>query len=306
VVALNYHRIGDGRGTIFDRGLWSATTEGFDRQLRWLKAHFDVISPRDLPLVLRAKRGRHVLVTFDDGFLDNYTEAFPVLQAHRLRATFFVSTGFIDAPRLPWWDEIAWMVRTSARAGLALPEYLSEPVVYDEPDRERAVRSLLRAYYRMPTARTGPYLDAIAEATGSGRYVATGGEQLWMTWDMLRVMHAAGMTIGGHTVSHQILSRMSREEQWAEIAGCGRRLEAELGTPMRTFSYPTGQPDSFDADTRACLREAGVRAAFSYYGGFRRLGAWDDLDIPRIAVEQDTSFGEFRTFLAAPGLTRFA
>jgi peptidoglycan/xylan/chitin deacetylase (PgdA/CDA1 family) len=304
VLCLNYHRIGDGRSSIFDRGLWSATPEGFDRQLRWLKAHLDVISPADLPHVLRVKRGRHVVLTFDDGYEDNYTAAYPILRAHRLQATFFVATGFIDEPRLPWWDEIAWMVRRSERRSVALPAYMPAPISFDEPDRAGAVRALLWTYYRLPTAGTGQFLDALGEATGSGRYGARSVERVWMTWDMLREMRAGGMTIGGHTVNHPILSRMPREEQWKEISGCGRRLEEELGDPMRIFSYPAGQRDSFNSDTRECLREAGVQTAFTYSGGFRRLSQWDDYDVPRSAVEQDTTFEEFRGMVMAPWLTR--
>ena len=115
LVGLNYLRIGDGRQSPFDRGLWSATAEAFDEQLAWIKKNYDVVSPADLPA---AKSGRRVIITFDDGYRDNYTAAFPVLQRHGLPATFFVATGFIDEPRLPWWDEIAWMVRSSKRTGL--------------------------------------------------------------------------------------------------------------------------------------------------------------------------------------------
>jgi peptidoglycan/xylan/chitin deacetylase (PgdA/CDA1 family) len=303
VVCLNYHRIGDGRRSVFDRGLWSADAEGFGRQLRWLKAHFDVVSPADLARVVHARRGRHVLVTFDDGYRDNFTAAYPILRAERVPATFFVATGFIDHPRLPWWDEIAWMIRTSPRRGVALPGWLAAPVAYDEPEREGAVRALLRTYYQLPPPDAARFLADVAEATGSGRPPAGEGGAIWMTWDMIRELRAGGMTIGGHTVSHQVLSRMGRDEQWEEVAGCARRLREELGVPMDTFSYPVGQPDSVNGDTRACLKEAGVRTAFSYYGGFRPLDAWDDYDVRRIPVEQDTTFDEFRARVLAPWLT---
>jgi peptidoglycan/xylan/chitin deacetylase (PgdA/CDA1 family) len=303
VVALNYHRIGDGGATLFDRGLYSATPEGFDEQLRWLGTHFDVVSPCDIPYAVRVRRGRHVLVTFDDGYADNFTAAYPILRAHRLPATFFVATGFIDEPRLPWWDEIAWMVRTSTGKGVELPGWLPAPLPYDDPDRQRAIRTLLWTYYRLPADRTGGFLGAVAAATGTGRF-AGGSDGVWMTWDMIRELHAGGMTIGGHTVSHEILARMSRDRQWSEISGCARRLSDELGVRMRAFSYPAGQPDSFNDDTRACLREAGVGAAFTYYGGFRGPDDWDELDVPRIAVEQDTTFDQFRARVLAPRLTR--
>jgi peptidoglycan/xylan/chitin deacetylase (PgdA/CDA1 family) len=302
VVGLNYHRIGEANGTIFDRELYSATEADFDRQVRYLKTNFDIISPRDIQYVVRVRRGRHVLITFDDGFADNYTAAFPILTAHDARATFFVATGFIDEPKLPWWDEIAWMTRMCKRAAVDVPAFLPARVTFDEPEREIALRTLLRAYKKLPIGRTTEYLHALGDATGTGRPPAdvTDVRKLWMTWDMLREMRAAGMTIGGHTVNHPILSSMNREQQREEIVGCERRLVEELGAPMRAFAYPVGSLDAFNADTRDCLREQGVTTAFSYYGGIRKLTEWDNYDIPRLGVERYTSFDEFRAMVMFP------
>ena len=305
ILGLNYHRIGDGRRTIFDRGLFSATAEDFDAHIRWLKSNFDIIAPRDVDTALRDKRGRHVIVTFDDGYADNHEHAFPILKSHGVNATFFIATGFIDEPRLPWWDEIAWMVRTSKESGIEMPGFLDARVTFDEPEREQAVRALLRAYKKLPDSRTAELLDAAGRATGTGRPSADviDPRAMWMTWDMIREMQAGGMTIGGHTAHHPVLARLSRDEQAKEIAICERRLKEELGIPMTTFSYPVGTPDAFNAESRACLRERGVRTAFSYYGGMRRHREWDDYDIRRIAIEQDTTFDEFRAMVMFPWTT---
>jgi peptidoglycan/xylan/chitin deacetylase (PgdA/CDA1 family) len=302
IIGLNYHRIGNGRRSIFDRGLYSATAEDFDKQVRYLKANFDVIAPRDISYVVRIKRGRHVLITFDDGYADNYADAFPILASHKVQASFFIATGFIDNPHLPWWDEIAWMARTSRRSSVEVSGFLPSSIPFDEPERERAVRTLLRTYKELPDDRTGDFLQAVAEATGTGRPPSDVIDlrRLWMTWDMIREMHAAGMTIGGHTVHHPVLSRLTRAEQAREIADCERRFVEELGVPMHAFAYPVGSRDAFNADSRECLRERGVRTAFSYYGGIRKLSEWDDYDIPRIAIEQDTTLEEFRATVMFP------
>lgn len=305
IVGLNYHRIGNGTRTIFDRGLYSATAEELDAQVRWLKANFDIIAPRDIDFVVRVKRGRHVILTFDDGYADNYLHAFPILKSHGVTAAFFIATGFIDEPRLPWWDEIAWMVRTSKQSGVEIPGYIDQRVAYDEPEREQAVRALLRTYKKLTDGRTTEFLEAAGKATGTGRPPkdVIDLRTIWMSWDQIREMHAAGMTIGGHTVHHPVLSRLSREEQAKEIATCERRLKEELGIPMQTFAYPVGSRDAFNADSRDCLRERGVLSAFSYYGGMSRLSEWDDYDIRRMAIEQDTTFDEFRAMVMFPWTT---
>ena len=300
VLTLNYHRIGDGSRSEFDRGLWSATPEEFAAQVEFLQAHFEVISPDALEAVRKRGRGRFAMITFDDGYRDNYTAAFEILKRRGAPATFFVATGFLDSPSLPWWDEIAWMVRRSPKGSVALPEYFAEAVAFDTLDRERAIRCLLRVYKAMPAEKTGGYLAALAEALGSGRADQGAARELWMTWDMLRSMHAGGMTIGGHTVTHPILSQMTEEQQFAQISGCGVRIATEIGTPLTCFSYPVGSPANFNDATRRSLARAGVKHAFSYYGGVQRFGAWDDYDIRRLPVDHDTTFDSFRAMVTMP------
>jgi len=302
VMALNYHRIGDAHGSPFDHGLWSASEEQFDCQVRFLKRNFDVINTADLAIALSRPNGRYVLITFDDGYRDNYDCAFKILKSHRAPATFFVTTGFIDSPRLPWWDEIAWMVRTSPKSTLDVAPYSPSPIPLDMPDRERAVRALLRVYKSLSSEDTRAYLETVSRATGTGLYGSDGVESLWMTWDMLREMQVSGMVIGGHTVDHTVLARIDPQAQHAQIAGCATRLRAELGTAMDSFSYPVGQRRDFSQATRDCLQRCGVRYAFSYYGGMRNAADWDPYDIRRIAVESDISFDQFRAITLLPGI----
>jgi len=74
----------------------------------------------------------------------------------------------------------------------------------------------------------------------------------------------------------------------------------EMGEPMRYFSYPVGGPNTFDAVTHECLREAGVQYAFSYYGGFQRFGDWNDYDIRRVPVETYLTTDWFRSIVTLP------
>jgi peptidoglycan/xylan/chitin deacetylase (PgdA/CDA1 family) len=301
VLGLNYHRIGTAGRSLFDHALWSADAETLTDHVRFLKLHLDVIGPGDLRDARRRGRGRYGLITFDDGYRDNYEVAFEVLRAERAVATFFVTTGFIDGRRVPWWDEIAWMVRTSQRTRIELTGWLPAPIELAKIGAEPTVRSLLRAFKRLPPDRHPDYLDALAAATGSGR-CEIDATDLWMTWEMLRVMRAAGMAVGGHTVTHPILASAPEATQRAEIVECGRRLAHELGEPMRYFSYPVGGRKAFNDVTRTCLREAGVECAFSYYGGFRSFDEWDDYDVRRVGVETDVTAESFRAIVSLPRL----
>ncbi len=276
VLVLGYHRIGDGAGLPWDRAIWSASAEQLDDQLHTLARHAEVIGPADVEPALRAAPGRRVLLTFDDGYCDNYALAFPLLRARGVTATFFLASGFLDDPRPAWWDEIAWMVRRADRA---------RPGV----EQKRTIAALTAHYKTLPDGEGERFLERLADELGCGR-CAKGmgegeGEGLWMTWDMARELRAAGMAIGGHTVAHPVLARLSRERQREEIAGCARRLREELGEAMRWFAYPVGSRDAFTAQTAELLRESGVELAFSYYGGFAGPARWDPLDVPRVHVD---------------------
>jgi peptidoglycan/xylan/chitin deacetylase (PgdA/CDA1 family) len=297
ILILNYHRIGDGSGSCYDRELWSADPEAFDAQMAMLARDCDVISPGDMDAV-RGRRGRHVLVTFDDGYLDNYEVAYPILRAHGLTATFFIATGFIDRPRLPWWDEIAWRIRTTAATRLDLRPWLPEPL---EPARghDAAIGAILRAYKALPVAESGPMLERLRQETGLETPARVEG--MWMDWNHIREMADGGMTIGGHTRDHPVLSRLPVERQREEIETCAARIREETGRPMEYFAYPVGSQWAFDAQTVACLQAAGVKRAFSYYGGHARADS-PPYDTPRMAMERYVELPDLAAMLWAPRL----
>jgi peptidoglycan/xylan/chitin deacetylase (PgdA/CDA1 family)/CelD/BcsL family acetyltransferase involved in cellulose biosynthesis len=301
IMGLTYHRIGTSNGSLFDHGLWSASAEQFDRQVRFLKANCDIVNTNNLSEVVRNPNGRYAIVTFDDGYRDNYEIAFPILRGYRVTANFFVTTGFLDSPRVSWWDEIAWMVRTSGRAVIRVAPYHAAPLRIGGTDCEEAIRALLRIYKTLPPSETEGFLELVAHECGSGRYRQP-APPIWMTWDMVRDMRAGGMAIGGHTVDHGILAHMGAADQRAQIRGCADRLQAELGCTMDSFSYPVGHPRAFNETTRACLTQAGVKYAFSYYGGIRTAADWDAYDIRRIAIESETTFDEFRAITLLPSI----
>ncbi|WP_165967309.1 polysaccharide deacetylase family protein [Luteimonas aestuarii] len=296
VLVLNYHRVGDGSASPYDRELWSATVDAFDAQIGFLKRHCDVISPSDLDAALAEPRSRLVLVTFDDGYRDNHELAFPVLQAHGVPATFFIATGFIDHPSIPWWDEIAWLSRSTQAARIPLAPWFAKPLQVGHR-RTPLIRKLLAKYKSLPADDAGAMLSALREATGVAHPPGAPGH--WMDWSMIREMADVGMTIGGHTVHHPVLSRLSPARQREEIDGCAARILAETGRRMEYFAYPVGSRWAFDDSTRACLEAAGVRRAFSYYGGYATLAS-PRFDVPRVAIEDHVGIHEFKAMARLP------
>jgi peptidoglycan/xylan/chitin deacetylase (PgdA/CDA1 family) len=297
VLVFNYHRIGCVDGS-YDAGIWDAAPATFEQQVRLLEREFDVISPVELEAAVRGGTGRYVMLTFDDGYRDNFTEALPVLRAHGLPATFFVTTRFLDTRQIAWWDEIAWIVHAAQGRELNMRPWVKRPLSIEQRPRQDAVRTLIGLCSSLPQEEQENLLDRLAEAAQTGRH-RPGGD-FWMTWDQVRELRAAGMHIGGHSVSHPQLAALSTDAQYREITGCQARLEAELGEPMRYFSYPFGSRESFAMSTREILDASGVELAFSFYGGSQRCDDWDRLDVRRCCVGATVSAERFALMVTMP------
>lgn len=300
VLILNYHRVGDCRDSLFDRNLWSATEEDFDAQIAMVAKEFDVIGLADLGEALRRRSGRFVMVTFDDGYRDNYSLAFPILKARGVPATFFITTGFLDIPQVPWWDEIAWMVRTTRLSALDANRWVPTTLSFDSPERDHAIGRLLSIFKGLPGEITGDYLEFLAEALGTGRCSQQVANELWMTWDMIREMRRDGMTFGGHTVTHPILANLSSQQQDWEVGECQRRLVEELREPITAFSYPVGGHSSFNTFTRSALARHGFEWGFTYLGGYCHNGHADPYALNRTAIETDVDLPQFRAITTLP------
>ena len=301
LVTLNYHRIGNREQTALDPGVFSATAEQFESQLRTLKADCDVIGVADMADVLRkGSQRRCVLLTFDDGYLDNYELAFPVLKQVGLSAVIFLATGFLDERFVAWWDEIAWMVKRTTQPRLVFP--LAWGVAVQDTsstDRGSVIHRLLSVAKSLTPQELRQFLDTVAEATGTGRAPRDAETAPWMTWDMVREMHHAGIEFGGHTVTHPVLSKCSVKQQQEEIHHSKARIEAELGTTITAFSYPIGQTWAMTDDTRRLVREAGYQYGFNFYSGYATCES-DPFDLQRVAMEPRMSRPELQAIVQIP------
>ncbi len=281
---------GDPSQTHYHPGLYSCSAAEFDWQLDWLKQRFPILTLDEAVDVVhgRSKPARtSILITFDDGYRDNYTEAFPLLRKHKVSATFFLPTIFVGSNALPWWDEIAYLVKQAEGPRLKLT--YPEPEEYDltSSDRQTALWEVLRLFKSAPMIDTERFLQELEAASGVKR-AGEHSERIFMNWDEAREMQAAGMCFGSHTHTHEILGRIPYERQVEELRTSRRILETELGRKIDTLAYPRGRMSSFSEKTFAALRETNYSTAFSFYSGINKPGSINPLDVLREAVEVES------------------
>jgi peptidoglycan/xylan/chitin deacetylase (PgdA/CDA1 family) len=290
LLALNYHRVGDPGADGYDPALVEATAAEFDAQVGLLRKRFhmvDLAEAQDLAADPSRLRHTHVLITFDDGYRDNHDVALPILRSHGVRAAFFLATGFVGTHRVPWWDQVGFLLRQTRAASiqLAYPRTVSWDLA--AVPRERVIREILRLYKHRDTADPERFLAGLEAACGVARPLEA-AERLFMSWDEARALLNAGMGIGSHTHRHELLAKLSPEEQMEECRRSREIIREKLGITVDALAYPVGSRESFSDVTLRCLREAGYRTAFSYYGGVNVPPAVAPFDVARIPVDRSS------------------
>jgi peptidoglycan/xylan/chitin deacetylase (PgdA/CDA1 family) len=250
----------------------------FEARMRWVRSNFNVLS---LPQAVQALREdalpkRALCITFDDGYADNHRIALPILQRLGLPATFFVATGFLDGGCM-FNDVVIEAVRGATEPDLQLDDLGlgNHPLGSDQQRADTIGRILSRLKYFQPELR---HKVAREVARRAGARVPT---SLMMTSAQVRALHAAGMTVGAHTVSHPILAEVPARLAREEMAAGRAQLERITGAPVRLFAYPNGKPvRDYRREHAELARELGFEAAVSSAWGAARPG--DDLfQLPR-------------------------
>lgn len=308
VAIVTYHHVCDpGPDYRFDPDTADVTPAQFRRQLGLLARHFTVI---DLATLARGLDGGPLprnpcLITFDDGYLSNLTEALPALRAAGLTATFFIATAFTTQRRLYWWDRIAYLVHQAAGPHLRLryPEAREVPLA-DRAAARATLTKLVKDHRELDLERFLLDLAAAAGLAWTPAVERALADQLIMTWDQVRELSAAGMTIASHTHEHRVLESMAPAELAADLRGARDELRRELGIDSRAIAYPVGRSIARYPAVRAAVAEAGYDLGFTNASGRLRVRgrpALDRLDLARTAVDRDLSDAMFLAQLALPG-----
>lgn len=113
-----------------------------------------------------------------------------------------------------------------------------------------------------------------------------------MSWDEARELNRMGIAIGGHSLSHPHLARLTPEQQREEIIGSCRRIAEELGAPVRYFAYPYGTSADFDETSVRLVKEAGCVVACSNRYGYNLAGC-DRFTLRRIWIDATDTMETF-------------
>jgi peptidoglycan/xylan/chitin deacetylase (PgdA/CDA1 family) len=279
VPILTLHRVNDDN----DPFMPSLPTAIFARQMAHIARHYRVLTVEDLVVRLQERRvPRNALaITFDDGYRDNLTHAAPILRRLGLPVTIFLVSGHIDTPRPLWSDRLAMAFKgaTVRTAELTDGRVLTLDTV---AERLAALKASFAHLRTLPDEKRTATVERLVTAL---RPNLERPKRLMLSWDEVGALRDLGFSIGAHTVSHPIVSKLSPARAWEEIRGSKVAIEKAIDEPVRAFAYPNGKPEDYDETATRLVREAGFTCAVTTRRGLndtntpvlelRRGGPWE-------------------------------
>lgn len=258
----------------------------------------DFISMDNVPERLAApKSSRFVAVTLDDASLDNLTFALDVFENNRCPFTVFATSGFLDRSALPWWIVLEEIIARHAVVDARSIGGSEAEVVGSLQQKNEAFKRLAAQFQSNPESEKQQQIQNLAADHELPTHELM--DENFMNWDQLDELADSPLaTIGGHTVTHPMLARLSAREVSAEILSGAERLEDELGYFPDHFAYPYGNNAASDADTFSQTKTIGFSTAVTTRGGMLKGGGRDNLiALPRLSVN-----GHFQDFRALRAL----
>lgn len=265
----------------------------FTAQMRYLARHFTVVHVEDAAETAARRPAKPVAsITFDDGFASVHDVAWPILASLGLPATVYVVTGLIDTDDTVWFARLHDAVSRTSSPSVELAG-VTHPLGSDA-QRASASAALQRALKRFDAAEFDERLAAVLTQLDVDPVVPARVDHLRMlTSAQIRAMADGDLVrFGGHTVHHQILTRVPAAIAVDEIERSVAAMGEVCGRPTTSFAYPNGGPDDFDAVSVDALARLGVPwAVTTSYGPNRPTS--DPLRLLRYGIGSEDSLGTF-------------
>jgi len=286
VTIVTYHRVSDSEVSKITDSLpyLYVNSRNFQQQLDFCKKHYKMIGKDELSggmQTLPGDGGNRLLITFDDGYMDNYTRAYPILKERGIFALIFLAASKVDqgAEGEPfWWDRaysLFSQVEQKVKTGeLDISEDEYRPVI----EKFLADKSMFfQEWNLLDDAEILACLEKFAE---SHPFVENREDSRMLSWEQLREMKS-NFAMGSHTFHHRNLLECTPDEVDMELEMSKRLIEQQTGEQVLYFSYPAGNHDeklmervNYHGYMAAVTTENGINNMRSPYS-LKRINTWE-------------------------------
>ena len=261
-IILMYHRVSNFYGVgeyhnPYKRGI---DLPRFEQQMRFISEKMHPIHMQTLVSRIREGKGIHpksIIVTFDDGYEDNYTNAFPILKKYSIPATIFLTVGSVNTKSSFWWDVLGELIEKSKvdyLNGRTLERLIGRPnskiigriPIFRAIEKDRAVTLLSNKLKKLDTEHLWWAVEGIRNAVGL--YGTELEKQEMLNWEQIEEMSQVGIEFGSHTVTHPDLGRIGQHRIESELRNSKKILESKLERRVQGIAIPYGLKQNYDSE----------------------------------------------------------
>lgn len=301
---LAYHRVID-PAHAYDSENVSADLKSFDWQMRYMRTNYDVISFAELSTAIERGESlprRCAMITFDDGFADNYFNAFPILKELGMPALFSIITSMVGKQEMFWFDRAACLVKR-APDGTVLSFGQFEASL-NGTNRATTTAVFLQFLKDQPDTVRREHINqidkALQELMPSEAELAP---HYPLNWEQILLMSQAGMEFGSHTHSHPILAKLPSEESIdAELSESRAIIERHTGKPCLAVAYPEGLEYAIDDRVVRSAERAGYKFGLTSLRGVNSLPLQLFYQLDRIQIHHSNDKTLFEAAVQFPEL----
>jgi peptidoglycan/xylan/chitin deacetylase (PgdA/CDA1 family) len=257
-VVLGYHSVGTGGFPLYCR----LPKQVFAEQMRYIKRHYRVVSLQQMMEELKdsTAAGQGIVVTFDDGYLGTYTDAFPVLKEYAIPATVYLTAGLVESGTLAWYDQIFlrfqrapsdMTINLNGEQSMRLSDFAS---------RVEAATTAVLYLRTLPDEQRQQWCASLEKALSVPSGELHGS---MMNWDQARDMCHAGISFGCHTMTHPVLRQLTSDAVQREIAESKLLIESRLDVKVNDFAFPFGKSRDCGTIGVEVLSALGFRSAMT-------------------------------------------
>jgi len=300
LIIFNYHRIyTQPLLTQYNEGVFAHSEDVFLAQMKWINNNFNIINEDELINILDGKvtlTGRNAMITFDDGYIDNYELAFPILQHLKIPATFFIACNQIEGITQPWWDQVSYLLKTSKNNKISF-NGLEFHIRDNTQFVEDTINDVLRVFKNSPVVDVPELLNSLVSSCETPLPEQACLNKQFMSWTQIKEVSTKNISIGSHTMNHNTLANLSEDEQREELGQSKYVLESKIEKEINSVAYPVGGPTAFSKVTTQIAKDVGYKIGYSFINGYYQNADINRFEIKRVELAQNTSLFKAQTIL---------
>ena len=271
-VIITYHGITPAPDDFFS---WTTLPAcQFSWQIHYLKSNYNILSLD--ALITQINSGQPLppnaaVITFDDGFENSFSTAFPILQSLHIPATIFVTTDYTGTKDILWTDELYLRFKKTAVESLDLTDIglknydlqtlsLKEQAHIETSEHLKKLQAKERLF-QLHKLREKLQVKELDETDKK--------EFLMLSREQIGAMHSSSLiSFGAHSAHHEILSRLNKTEQEKEILSSCSAIQSMLGLKRTAFAYPNGNKNDYNDVTIDILKKENIFCALTNIEGY--------------------------------------